>query len=162
MHLRPCWDGASSPGPAGTGAAAHPVVVKTFGRLAAATDAAATWPVYTLEQVAEHNHKGDCWIVDDKVYATPPCATAGVGSGGRYRRPRHPLRHERRLPISTRRDASGPGAGAFQSGVLDRLNADRKKISYYTWEQLVASGCIGDYPGMRAAAAAAPIGVRSR
>lgn len=44
---------------------------------------------------------------------------------------------------------------AFQNGVLDRPNTTRERIKYYTWEQLVASGCIGDCPGMRAAAKAA-------
>jgi hypothetical protein len=31
------------------------------------------WPVYTLANVAEHNHKDDCWIVvNDKVYDMTP------------------------------------------------------------------------------------------
>jgi cytochrome b involved in lipid metabolism len=31
------------------------------------------WPVFCMEQVAEHNHKDDCWIVvDDKVYDMTP------------------------------------------------------------------------------------------
>ena len=32
-----------------------------------------TWPVYTLEEVGEHAHKDDCWIVvHDLVYDMTP------------------------------------------------------------------------------------------
>mmetsp|Transcript_38913 Transcript_38913/g.98680 ORF Transcript_38913/g.98680 Transcript_38913/m.98680 type:complete len:154 (-) Transcript_38913:87-548(-) len=123
------------------------------------------WPVYTLEQVAEHNHKDDCWIVvDDKVYDMTPHVRnheGWIGSGkiSTLLAILSAMGTDCTEDFHETHDANGfRELSAFQNGVLDRPNTNRKKISYYTWEQLVASGCIGDCPGMRAAAkAAAPV-----
>jgi hypothetical protein len=120
------------------------------------------WPVYTLEQVAEHCHNDDCWIVvNDKVYDMTPHVRnheGWIGSGkvSTLLAILSAMGTDCTDDFNETHDANGfRELNAFQNGVLDRPNTTRERIKYYTWEQLVASGCIGDCPGMRAAAKAA-------
>ena len=171
MHLRPLpgrRPGGAHPDLRNSAARPTPVVVKTFepppGWLLRRMPRR-PWPVYTLEQVAEHNHKDDCWIVvDDKVYDMTPHVRnheGWIGSGkiSTLLAILSAMGTDCTEDFHDTHDANGfRELSAFQNGVLDRPNTNRKKISYYTWEQLVASGCVGDCPGMRAAKkAVAPV-----
>ena len=124
------------------------------------------WPVYTLSQVTEHRHKDDCWIVvNDKVYDMTPHVRnheAWIGSSGKISTLLAILSAmgtDCTDDFNETHDANGfRELNAFQIGVLDQPNTTRQRIKYYTWEQLVASGCIGDCPGMRASVeAVAPV-----
>lgn len=117
------------------------------------------WPVYTLEQVAEHRYKDDCWIVvNDKVYDMTPHVRnheGWVASGkiSTLLAILSAMGTDCTDDFNETHDTNGfRELNAFQNGVLDQPNATRERIKYYTWEQLVASGSVGDCPGVRAAA----------
>jgi predicted heme/steroid binding protein len=120
----------------------------------ASTATKGKWAVYTLEDVAKHNHKDDCWIVvDDVVYDMTPHVRHHEGWSGSGK-------------ISTLiailaamgldctedfHDSHPPGSPglaqlkAFQVGVLDKPNRPPggRWIRFMTWEDLVASGRLG-------------------
>ena len=117
------------------------------------------WPVYTLEQVAEHRHKDDCWIVvSDKVYDMTPHVRnhegwVATGKVSTLLAILSAMGTDCTEDFNETHDAHGfRELNAFQIGVLDQPNTTRSRIKYYTWEQMVASGSIGDCPGMRTAA----------
>eukprot|EP00322_Chrysochromulina_rotalis_P030972 CAMPEP_0115851326 /NCGR_PEP_ID=MMETSP0287-20121206/12424_1 /TAXON_ID=412157 /ORGANISM="Chrysochromulina rotalis, Strain UIO044" /LENGTH=121 /DNA_ID=CAMNT_0003305355 /DNA_START=6 /DNA_END=371 /DNA_ORIENTATION=+ len=107
------------------------------------------WPRYTLEDVAGHNKKEDCWIVvHDVVYDMTP----------------HVLNHEgwqHGCKVSTllailsamgkdctddfdevHSDNAQKQMPGFQVGVLDRPNRGVRRIEYRSWEQLETDGVV--------------------
>ena len=102
-----------------------------------------TWPVYTLEEVGEHAHKDDCWIVvNDKVYDMTKHMETHEGWNGSGKvstlvallsamgtdctddvlesHDRHAMRQ----------------ISMFQIGVLDEPNGGSKLVRFLTWEQI--------------------------
>ena len=135
-----------------TGPLGAPIYTREMGRLR-------PWPAYTLEQVAQHAHKDDCWIVvNDKVYDMTPHVRnheGWIGSGkiSTLLAILSAMGTDCTDDFNETHDANGfKELNAFQIGVLDKPNTARQRIRYYTWEELVASGCISDCPGAKAAA----------
>ena len=115
--------------------------------------------VYTMAEVARHAHKDDCWIVvDDAVYDMTPHVKNHEGwiSSGKISTLLAILSAmgtDCTADFNETHDAKGRSElAAFQIGVLDTPNAGSKRVRFRTWEDLVASGAVGDCPGARAAA----------
>ena len=92
------------------------------------------WPVYTLEQVAEHNHKDDCWIVvDDKVYDMTPHVRnheGWIGSGkiSTLLAILSAMGTDCTEDFHDTHDTNGfRELSAFQNGVLDRPNTTGRR-----------------------------------
>lgn len=114
------------------------------------------WPVYTLEEVATHNHKHDCWIVvDDAVYDMTPHVRnhdGWVNSGkiSTLLAILSAMGSDCTDDFNETHDARGfAELKAFQIGRLDRPNLGKRRVGFRSWEELVASGCVSDCPGVR-------------
>lgn len=117
------------------------------------------WPTYTLEEVAAHAHKNDCWIVvDDKVYdMTAHVANheGWIGSGkiSTLLAILSAMGTDCTDDFNETHDARGfRELAAFQVGVLDTPNTGRRRVTFRSWEQLVAAGVVSDCPGVSALA----------
>lgn len=106
------------------------------------------WTEYTLEDVAKHNNKEDCWIVvDDIVYDMSPHVRNHEGwSGSGKVSTLIALLAAMGLDCTDDfYESHGPEAlrmmPSFQVGVLNTPNtAQVKRVKFLTWEQLVESG----------------------
>ena len=105
------------------------------------------WPVYTMEDVAKHAHKDDCWfVIHDKVIdLTKHLAThEGWTGGGKVSTliallcamgtdctedvlDSHDTHAMRQIEL-------------FQIGVLDKPNTGCQRMQFLTWEQIEAAG----------------------
>ena len=103
---------------------------------------------YSLEDVASHAHKDDCWIVvNDKVYDMTPHVRNHEGwSGSGKVSTLIALLAAMGLDCTDDfYESHGPEAlrmmPSFQVGVLNTPNLQKvKRVKFLTWEQLVESG----------------------
>ena len=111
---------------------------------------------YSLEDVARHAHKDDCWIVvNDKVYdmtAHVQNHEGWIGSGkiSTLIAILSAMGTDCTEDFLDSHDARGfRELAAYQIGVLDKPNTGSRRVRFRTWDELEKSGCVTSLPGTK-------------
>ena len=107
------------------------------------------WPTYSLDEVARHDHKDDCWIVvHDAVYDMTPHVRNHEGW-------EHGCKVSTLLAVlsamgkdctedfdEVHSEHAKKQLRAFQIGVLDKPSRGVRRVRFRSWEELEAAGVI--------------------